>query len=92
MRTGSLEVRAIASLLSHARVGLVVPKFKRSGVDRNRLKRRLRELIRTKLLHVVPNTDIVVRADPAAYDASFDQLAAQIDRARTQLCRLFPVG
>ena len=92
MRTGSLEVRATASLLSHARVGVIVPKFKRSGVDRNRLKRRLRELIRIRLLHAVPHADIVVRADPAAYDASFDQLAAQIDRARTHLCRLFPVG
>ena len=66
-----------------------MPRFKRSAVDRNRLKRRLRELIRTRLLHGVPHADIVVRADPDAYGATFEQLAAQVDRARTQLCRLF---
>lgn len=66
-----------------------MPKGKRSGVDRNRLKRRLRELIRTRLLHLVPQADIVVRADPDAYEATFEQLAAQIERARSQLCRLF---
>ena len=69
-----------------------MPKFKHTGVDRNRLKRRLRELIRTKLLHLVPQIDIVVRAEPGAYETSFEELAAQIDRTRAQLCRLFAAG
>lgn len=38
------------SPLPHARVGFVVPKYGHSSVDRNRLKRRLRELVRTRLL------------------------------------------
>ncbi len=38
------------SALSHARVGFVVPKYGHTSVDRNRLKRRLRELVRTRLL------------------------------------------
>jgi RNase P protein component len=38
------------SALPHARVGFVVPKYGHTSVDRNRLKRRLRELVRTRLL------------------------------------------
>jgi RNase P protein component len=40
----------MSSALPHARVGFVVPKYGHSSVDRNRLKRRLRELVRTRLL------------------------------------------
>jgi RNase P protein component len=91
----------------HARVGFVVPKYGHSSIDRNRLKRRLRELVRTQLLPSfrlavqadgtaaadgraavqrdtdragVPPVDVVVRALPAAYDAPFSALAAEIGR------------
>ncbi|MDQ6611396.1 MAG: ribonuclease P protein component, partial [Gemmatimonadota bacterium] len=50
VRTASLDVRTIASLHALARVGVVVPRYGHSAVDRNRLKRRLRELIRVELL------------------------------------------
>jgi RNase P protein component len=98
------------STRTHARVGFVVPKYGHSSVDRNRLKRRLRELVRTQLLpslrpavhsddlhaiHAadtraavqrdaagagVPPVDVVVRALPAAYDAPFSALAAEVGR------------
>jgi RNase P protein component len=92
----------------HARVGFVVPKYGHSSIDRNRLKRRLRELVRTQLLPSfrrlavqadgtavadgratvqrdadragLPPVDVVVRALPAAYDAPFSALAAEIGR------------
>lgn len=50
IRVEYLDVRAMRSALPHARVGFVVPKYGHSSVDRNRLKRRLRELVRTRLL------------------------------------------
>jgi RNase P protein component len=50
IRVEYLDVRAMPSALPHARVGFVVPKYGHSSVDRNRLKRRLRELVRTRLL------------------------------------------
>ncbi len=84
-----LDVRALASLIDHARVGLVVPRYSRSAVDRNRLKRRLRELVRTRLLPVVPPADVVIRARPHAYAAAFDALAADVARAAGQVTRLF---
>ena len=84
-----LDVRAIASPLGHPRVGVVVPRYSGSAVDRNRLKRRLRELVRTRLLWAAPSVDIVIRARPEAYGASFDALAVDVERAITQLKRVF---
>ncbi|MDQ3520280.1 MAG: ribonuclease P protein component [Gemmatimonadota bacterium] len=77
-RTEHLEIRVAASLLNHPRVGLIVPKLKHTIVERNRLKRRLREIVRTRLLADLPAIDMVVRARAEAYDASFGTLAAEL--------------
>ena len=69
------------------RVGFVVPKFKQSAVDRNRLKRRLRELSRLRLLPTALPADVVVRVKPEAYGASFDALAAEVDTILAHLRR-----
>ena len=69
-------------------MGVIVPKYKHSGVDRNRLKRRLKELARTRLLpqlHGQLPVDVVIRQRPEAYAASFDDLRRQIDRAAREL-------
>ena len=47
-------------------------------VDRNQLKRRLRELIRTAVLPNAGPLDIVIYARPDAYGAPFPQLQAQL--------------
>lgn len=90
VRTSLLEVRALASLLHHHRIGIIVPRFKHSAVERNRLKRRLRELARRDwmgALHTVAPHDLVVRAAPAAYSADFDRLATDMQRLREKLVR-----
>ena len=79
MQTERLDARASASLLLHPRVGVVVPKYRRNIVDRNRTKRRLRELARTKVLPILGSIDVLLRAKPEAYDSSFDQLAVEVD-------------
>jgi ribonuclease P protein component len=98
IRTEHLEVRATASLLRGAnasataagRVGIVVPKHKRSSVERNRLKRRLRELARTLLLPALPpSVDLVVRTFPESYDASFAALAREVGRVRERVRQLY---
>ena len=105
VRTEHLEVRVLASLQSflradspaardadppRPRVGIVVPKHRQSGVARNRLKRRLRELIRLRLLPTLPPLVLVVRARAEAYGATFEQLARQIERVRRDVARLTP--
>ena len=65
----------------HARVGLIVPRHKRTAVARNRVKRRLRELVRLMLLPALRELapmDLVIRATPDAYTASFEALAAEV--------------
>ncbi len=79
MQTERLDARASASLSFRARVGVVVPKYRRNIVDRNRTKRQLRELARTKILPVVEGIDVLLRARPEAYGAKFDELAVEVD-------------
>jgi ribonuclease P protein component len=79
IQTEHLEARASASLLPHLRVGVVVPKHRRRIVERNRVKRRLRELIRTRLVpHLDRRIDLLIRAKPDAYNATFQDLAVDV--------------
>lgn len=85
MDAPDLEARVTASTRSHPRVGFIVPRYKHSAVDRNRLKRRLRELVRRRLLAELaelPAVDLVIRAKPTAYELAFASLAAQIETLR----------
>ena len=59
-------------------MGIVVAKRGRTTTDRNRLKRRLRELTRLRLLPILQAVDLVVQARPEAYDATFVELESQL--------------
>ncbi len=67
-----------------------MPRHRQSAVARNRLKRRLRELTRLRLLPSALPFDVVLRARPETYAAAFDQLGVEIDRVRAQLERWAP--
>ena len=84
-----LQVRVIASPLLHPRVGFVVPKYNRTAVERNRLKRRLREIVRTELLAQIPAVDLIIRAKPSAYSASFAVLVHDLTRISTEVSAEF---
>lgn len=79
-----------ASPALRMRVAVVVPKHGHSITDRNRLKRRLRELLRLRLLprcrEVGGAWDVLVRARPVAYEASFERLEDEIADVTEQLC------
>lgn len=78
MQTERLEARASASLFLHPRVGVVVPKHRHKVVDRNRVKRRLRELVRTALLPELGRVDLLIRAKPEAYGSTFSELTSDV--------------
>jgi ribonuclease P protein component len=56
-------------------------------VARNRVKRRLRELSRTRILPADVAADVIIRIRPEAYQAPFASLAADVDRVVVQLQR-----
>ena len=59
-----------------------MPKFGHIIVERNRLRRRIREIVRVRMLPVLqqaPATDVLVRALPRAYSASFEVLEREIE-------------
>ena len=69
------------------RVGFVVSKAVGNAVTRNRVKRRLRHLARERLTSLPGSGVLVVRALPAAADASYDVLGADLDTAFQRLER-----
>jgi ribonuclease P protein component len=65
------------------RVAFVVPRFQFTAVARNRLRRRLKELLRREILTRLPAIDLVVRAKRPAYAVPFATLRAELsDGAR----------
>jgi ribonuclease P protein component len=72
------------------RLALVVPKHGRKIVERNRLKRRLRESARHELMPLCRDRgaelDILIRARPEAYEAEFEELMDEIKELAEQLC------
>lgn len=70
-RCGPVEVIYGASKTRKARAAIVVPLYGHSAVDRNRLKRRVREFLRTEWLprasEETPAPEVLVRARRGAY-------------------------
>jgi ribonuclease P protein component len=63
----------------------VVPKYGATAVQRNLIKRRLRELARRDLLAVCPPRDVVLWATPGTYRVDFATLRESVRRAAAQL-------
>ena len=78
LRTKHLDVRILASPRFHPRVGFVVPKYGQSAIRRNRIKRQLREIVRTSILAVLPPVDVVIKTYPDAYTAGFSTIVDEL--------------
>jgi ribonuclease P protein component len=75
------------------RVGFVVSKAVGDAVTRNRVKRRLRHLAREHVPSLPGSAVLVVRALPAAAEASYDVLGADLAHGlRRVLARTAPVS
>jgi ribonuclease P protein component len=81
-RTAHLDVLDSPSPAGYSRIGVVVPRFRRPVVERNRLKRRVREILRSTVLPKLDAEgrvrDVLVRARREAYDATFGELQAEL--------------
>jgi ribonuclease P protein component len=63
------------------RVGFVVSRAVGGAVIRNRVKRRLRHLVRERIAALPDGAMLVVRALPAAADRTYLELGADLDAA-----------
>ncbi len=89
-RTANLDVFFSISPFSRPRLGLIVPKHRRRIVERNRLKRRLREIARIEVLPLLResgrNLDVLVRAKREAYGVGYATLKAEVMGVAEALC------
>jgi ribonuclease P protein component len=89
-RTAHLDVFLAASPVSRPRVGIVVAKHGHGSVERNKLKRRLRELARTRVLPPLWTAglavDVLLRARREAYQATFLELGEEVDGVVEEEC------
>jgi ribonuclease P protein component len=69
------------------RVGFTVGRPVGDAVVRNRVRRRLRHIVRERLYRLPAGSLLVVRANPKAATARNDELAADVDAALDRLLR-----
>jgi ribonuclease P protein component len=88
---------AVPSEAGASRVGVTVSRKIRTAVERNRARRRLREVARVHLLgpdsplsQVGIRYDVVLIARPAALEVSFADLKAEASLAALRLARINP--
>ena len=91
----ALVAFAVPGLGPESRIGITVSRAFRSAVDRNRARRRLREVSRLWLLAadsplraVGIRYDVVLIARPAALEVSFADLEAEAGQAALRLSKL----
>ncbi|MEU2564183.1 ribonuclease P protein component [Streptomyces longispororuber] len=85
LRSGATDPHVPGESVPPTRAGFVVSKAVGGAVVRNTVKRRLRHLTRDRLALVPPGSLVVVRALPGAGDATYAQLADDLDAALRRL-------
>ena len=78
LRRPHLDIFWTANEAGHPRLGLVVSKARETGVARNRLRRRLKEVWRRELQQGLPAFDVVIRTRREAYAATFGTLRTEL--------------
>ncbi|ARH92180.1 ribonuclease P protein component [Streptomyces lydicus] len=91
-RSGATDPHASGECVPPTRAGFVVSKAVGNAVVRNRVKRRLRHLLRERLDRLPAGSLVVVRALPGAGDAAHDELARDLDAALARLPGGVPRG
>ena len=71
-------------------MAVIVGKFGHTIVERNRLRRRIRELARLRLIPLYKSLDLILRALPSAYAADFRQLGDEVNEIKMQLSAIAP--
>jgi ribonuclease P protein component len=88
--TAHLDVYHSSSPVSYLRVGWIVPKLGHNSVQRNLVKRRIREILRQevcpRLMDQHVQIDVLVRARKSAYDAEYSVLKSELAAWTDKIC------
>ena len=89
-RTPALDIYILSAPSCRSRVGWVVPKLGHRIVERNRLKRRLREIARRRVLsrfrRASCGADVLIRVRRRAYGATYLQLERELTGVVEVVC------
>jgi ribonuclease P protein component len=89
-KTRHLDVFVSPSPVARPRIGIVVPKHKHDIVDRNLVKRRLRDAVRRFVLPLLRRRgaalDVMLRARPEAYGAPYAEMRDDLVALAEELC------
>jgi ribonuclease P protein component len=66
---------------------VVVGKHGHTVVERNQLRRRLRELVRQSIIPDCRSVDVVLRTLPSAYGADFKELSGEVNEIKTKIMK-----
>ncbi len=75
-----LVIHFVANSLDHDRYGISTSRRLGGAVVRNRVRRRIRVVLRAAPAAGAPGRDILVVARPASVNASFDDIRAALER------------
>jgi len=87
VRSGSLSATRLLVLRARrtdgptTRIGLATPASLGGAVERNRVRRRMRALVRARHEEMGAGWDLLVIMKPDALDATYDELGAALDAA-----------
>jgi ribonuclease P protein component len=81
LRARYVEIAWQPNRCGHPRFGVVVPRYQHSAVARNRVRRRLREIVRRGPLAGLSPVDVLVRARRVAYEAGHAELRMDLTAA-----------
>lgn len=85
-----LKIKAVKNNLIQSRFGFVVSgRVSKRAVERNKIKRRLRAIIRNKLSDIKKGFDVIIIVLPAAQKIEFNKLEQSFIKTLKQL-KLFP--
>ena len=82
-----MTVRFVPNALDHDRFGISTGRRLGGAVMRNRVRRRIREILRGTHVASGHGCDILVVARPAAADASFNELREALERILASIRR-----
>lgn len=87
IRGASFDLIFVRGGRKRLRIAVVVPLLGRSAVERNRVKRRLKEALRTSDILQSVFGDVIVRAKGSAYEREYAEIREELENALSFLSR-----